>query len=157
LVDGCYSLWQGGLFPLLLAHMPLLLRQLRPCRVPAAPVAVPAVFDAGEETAGAAQLAARLFPVPQSVDTGQPPALYNAAALQGWLLACCQARDGGLRDKPGKARDLYHTCYCLSGLSSAQHHGCVLGAPGNLLARTDAVVNVVVDRLVAWDALLACA
>ena len=36
---------------------------------------------------------------------------------------------GGLRDKPGKPPDYYHTCYCLSGLSSAQHHGGLL-APG---------------------------
>lgn len=37
---------------------------------------------------------------------------------------------GGLRDKPGKRHDFYHTCYCLSGLSSAQHFGGagVLGA-----------------------------
>ena len=29
---------------------------------------------------------------------------------------------GGLRDKPGKRPDLYHTCNNLSGLSVAQHH-----------------------------------
>ena len=28
---------------------------------------------------------------------------------------------GGLRDKPKKPSDLYHTLYCLSGLSAAQH------------------------------------
>ena len=38
---------------------------------------------------------------------------------------------GGLRDKPGKSADFYHTCYCLSGLSSAQHaSNTVLGPPG---------------------------
>lgn len=34
---------------------------------------------------------------------------------------CCQQLRGGLRDKPGKSVDYYHTCYCLSGLSTAQH------------------------------------
>jgi hypothetical protein len=29
---------------------------------------------------------------------------------------------GGLRDKPGKRPDLYHTCNNLSGLAVAQHH-----------------------------------
>lgn len=36
--------------------------------------------------------------------------------------------EGGLRDKPGKRRDYYHTCYCLSGLSIAQHMGRPPGA-----------------------------
>lgn len=41
---------------------------------------------------------------------------------------CCQTVKGGLRDKPGKQPDFYHTCYCLSGLAAAQHaSGCVLG------------------------------
>ena len=31
--------------------------------------------------------------------------------------------NGGLRDKPSKGRDFYHSCYCLSGLSVAQHYG----------------------------------
>ncbi|CAI7929391.1 unnamed protein product, partial [Closterium sp. NIES-54] len=36
-------------------------------------------------------------------------------------LPCLQVPEGGLRDKPGKARDYYHTCYALSGLTAAQH------------------------------------
>lgn len=32
-----------------------------------------------------------------------------------------QEQEGGLKDKPGKHRDFYHTCYCLSGLSVCQH------------------------------------
>jgi protein farnesyltransferase subunit beta len=27
-----------------------------------------------------------------------------------------------LIDKPKRGADYYHTCYCLSGLSTAQHH-----------------------------------
>jgi prenyltransferase beta subunit len=47
--------------------------------------------------------------------------LYNQAALQEYLLICGQRECGGMCDKPGKEPDFYHTCYCLSGLSVAQH------------------------------------
>ena len=165
LVDGCYSFWQGGLFPLLQAHMPQLLAQLRPCRA----VQRNGGADGDGDGDGpppfipdAAVLrrahAARLFPPPPLGGTGEA-VLYNAAALQGWLLACCQTRGGGLRDKPGKGRDLYHTCYCLSGLSSAQHYGGagVLGGPANGVERADPLVNVAASRLEAWDAFLSAA
>eukprot|EP00828_Plagiopyla_frontata_P048559 TRINITY_DN9342_c0_g1_i1.p2 TRINITY_DN9342_c0_g1~~TRINITY_DN9342_c0_g1_i1.p2 ORF type:complete len:151 (-),score=25.23 TRINITY_DN9342_c0_g1_i1:56-508(-) len=46
--------------------------------------------------------------------------LYNQLKLQMYILLCCQSEDGGLFDKPKKPRDLYHTCYSLSGLSLAQ-------------------------------------
>ena len=74
------------------------------------------------------------------------------AALQEYILLCCQAPAGGLRDKPGKGRDYYHSCYCLSGLSSAQHGrdtGDAAAAPpfvhhpDNLLEPTHPVHNVV--------------
>jgi protein farnesyltransferase subunit beta len=38
-----------------------------------------------------------------------------------YIRKCCQSTNGGLRDKPGKAPDFYHTCYCLSGLSLSQN------------------------------------
>eukprot|EP00887_Chlorella_sp_A99_P006625 scaffold3.g6625.t1 len=78
----------------------------------------------------------------------QQQLLYNATALQLWLLKCCQGGRGGMRDKPGKAPDYYHTCYCLSGLSSSQHYsGVVLGGPANKLRRADPLCNVVADRV----------
>ena len=46
-------------------------------------------------------------------------------ALQEFVLLAAQREEGkggGLRDKPGKRPDLYHTCNNLSGLSIAQHH-----------------------------------
>ena len=50
--------------------------------------------------------------------------LFDQLALQRFVLLCCQDSDGGLRDKPGKYPDPYHTCYCLSGMAIAQHnHG----------------------------------
>lgn len=48
-------------------------------------------------------------------------ALFNRIALQEFILICAQSEKGGLRDKPGKSADLYHTNNNLSGLSSAQH------------------------------------
>lgn len=43
-------------------------------------------------------------------------------ALQSFILISSQSKTGGLRDKPGRPADAYHTLYNLSGLSSAQHH-----------------------------------
>jgi len=37
-------------------------------------------------------------------------------------LLCFQDRGGGLKDKPGKSKDYYHTCYALSGMSAAQNN-----------------------------------
>lgn len=82
LVDGCYSFWQGGVFPLL--HM---------------------VFD----SSGDGNL------------LSDEKWLFDQVALQDYLLINCQLSQGGLVDKPGKSRDFYHTCYCLSGLSVSQH------------------------------------
>ncbi|XP_033214096.1 protein farnesyltransferase subunit beta [Belonocnema kinseyi] len=80
LVDGCYSFWQGGAFPLIHA---IFAKQNKICE--------PKVW------------------------------LFDQAALQEYLLVCCQHTHGGFLDKPGKSRDVYHTCYDLSGLSIAQN------------------------------------
>lgn len=48
-----------------------------------------------------------------------PPAYGNAASLRQYVSLVAQAPGGGLRDKPGKSPDAYHTCYNLSGASSA--------------------------------------
>ena len=55
--------------------------------------------------------------------------LFDQEALQEYLLVCCQDPRGGLVDKPGKARDFYHTCYTLSGLSVAQNFAWRKGEP----------------------------
>lgn len=57
-------------------------------------------------------------------ETGWPderPDLFNRTALQEYVLIAAQASHGGLRDKPGKGADAYHSCYNLAGLSAAQH------------------------------------
>jgi protein farnesyltransferase subunit beta len=48
---------------------------------------------------------------------------FNVYMLKRYILLCTQDENGGLRDKPSKGRDFYHSCYCLSGLSIAQHYG----------------------------------
>ncbi|KAL2870853.1 CAAX farnesyltransferase subunit beta RAM1 [Aspergillus lucknowensis] len=48
--------------------------------------------------------------------------LYSREGVTRYILGCCQSENGGLRDKPGKHPDSYHTCYTLTGLSSVQHY-----------------------------------
>lgn len=56
-----------------------------------------------------------------AVDFAPETTLFDSRASQEYILICCQHNDGGLLDKPGKPRDIYHTCYTLSGLSVAQN------------------------------------
>ncbi|XP_065051616.1 protein farnesyltransferase subunit beta-like isoform X2 [Rhopilema esculentum] len=118
LVDGCYSFWQGGLFPIL--HNVL------------------QMYDDEE--------------------LSQEEWLFNQDALQQYVLLGCQNFNGGLLDKPGKSRDFYHTCYCLSGLSIAQNfigdevqNTKVVGSNKNLLKPTHPAYNICVES--AYEAL----
>jgi protein farnesyltransferase subunit beta len=84
---------------------------------------------------------------------------FNQKALQRYILHCGQNIEadnvGGLRDKPGKSRDYYHSCYALSGLSIAQRFQVprqsgaaqVFGDPENLLEPTSAVFNIGLSKL----------
>jgi len=55
---------------------------------------------------------------------GEP--IFDTVAAQEYVLLCCQAsHSGGFTDRPKadeRSSDLYHTCYCLSGLSLFQQH-----------------------------------
>ncbi|XP_038641021.1 protein farnesyltransferase subunit beta isoform X1 [Scyliorhinus canicula] len=75
--------------------------------------------------------------------------MFHQEALQEYILLCCQNSTGGLLDKPGKSRDFYHTCYCLSGLSVAQHfgggdllHKVIVGDENNRLEPIHPVYNI---------------
>lgn len=89
--------------------------------------------------------------VKEQVGAKTPAAvLFDRSALSAYILGCCQWPGGGLVDKPGKGPDYYHTCYCLSGLSIAQHAGVdeapfVLGPPENEIAKTHPLLNVRCD------------
>ncbi|OAQ93660.1 farnesyltransferase subunit beta [Purpureocillium lilacinum] len=101
LVDGCYSHWVGGCWPLIEAAL----------YGPAAPAADCTPMQADDS-------------------------LFSRNALIRYILCCGQdlSKRGGLRDKPSKYSDAYHTCYVLSGLSSAQHKWTFVSA------RADAAV-----------------
>jgi len=47
--------------------------------------------------------------------------LFNQEALQGYVILCCQQIKGGLKDKPTKGPDIYHTAYSLAGCSISQN------------------------------------
>ncbi|KAJ1811851.1 CAAX farnesyltransferase (FTase) subunit beta [Coemansia sp. RSA 2598] len=109
LVDGCYSYWVGGAFPLL---QKALNRK------------------------------------------AQDDYLYDRAALQRYILACCQNTKkgmGGLRDKPGKSPDLYHTMYCLAGLSLAQYYVGVDPERSQQVVGEKTSVYSVPMRMMQWD------
>ncbi|XP_018583015.1 protein farnesyltransferase subunit beta [Scleropages formosus] len=80
--------------------------------------------------------------------------MFEQQALQEYILLCCQNPAGGLVDKPGKSRDFYHTCYCLSGLSIAQHFGghdfhleLIIGNDDNRLEPTHPVYNICPEKV----------
>lgn len=93
LVDGCYSFWQGG--ALAIVSMYHVLSRENSNRDE---LAVEDPWFAGKKA----------------------PLLFDEGMLERYILLCGQDVQGGLRDKPSKRRDFYHSCYCLSGLSVAQ-------------------------------------
>lgn len=171
LVDGCYSFWQGGVFPLIqrlwriiedqLGMMDLRkhdndsskrnLKLLERCQTESSH------FDQ-KGLQGAPNVAnfsdVGLDFVKRSANIGP---LFHNLALQQYIILCSQILDGGFRDKPGKSRDFYHTCYCLSGLSVCHYINLeeadsspvvqeVLGPYSNLLEPTHPLYNVVLER-----------
>ncbi|CAN7136288.1 protein farnesyltransferase subunit beta [Brassica rapa] len=83
--------------------------------------------------------------------------VFDSLGLQRYVLLCSKVADGGFRDKLRKPRDFYHTCYCLSGLSVAQHAFSkdedtppltrdILGGYANHLEPVHLLHNVVMDR-----------
>merc|ERR1711862_282529 len=74
--------------------------------------------------------------------------LYNQGKLQKYILLCAQnMMDGGLRDKPSKGVDFYHTCYNLSGLSISlqqqdEHNVCCYGHSNNVIISTHPLFNI---------------
>mmetsp|Transcript_2828 Transcript_2828/g.11543 ORF Transcript_2828/g.11543 Transcript_2828/m.11543 type:complete len:464 (-) Transcript_2828:1720-3111(-) len=87
--------------------------------------------------------------VPGEDEGGPSPVnMYDSRALQRYIVFCAQHAAGGLRDKPDKYPDYYHTCYNLSGLSTAQHclsssvEATVVGDPSNRILPTNLVFNI---------------
>lgn len=185
LVDGCYSFWQGGVAALIQRLHLIVTDQMGLSNILECKSSTDSDFDsinsdisADEQCLeGTSSHVNEGFQI-QEEAAGQPnsshPAdvnnvgynfikghvhmkpLFNSMALQQYILLCSQ-EEGGFRDKPGKSRDHYHTCYCLSGLSVSQY-SCtkdvgspplpqdVLGPYSNLLERVHPLYNVVLDR-----------
>ncbi|KAG5624384.1 hypothetical protein H5410_009602 [Solanum commersonii] len=146
LVDGCYSFWQGAVVFLiqrlnLVVHEQLGLSNDLSTES-ADDSSESELSDEEEHLEGTSSHVQETFPLgqegagqdnasdsPKIADTGyefinRPIAmrpLFDSMYLQQYVLLCSQIEVGGFRDKPGKGRDYYHTCYCLSGLSIAQY------------------------------------
>ena len=123
LVDSCYSFWQGGA----LAILQLYHRQSRDKGEAESP-AESSVFKSDCESAGQTKAEGDedVIEIEMASRIMQPTDLsgelvFNQKALQTYVLRCAQQTSGGMRDKPGKHRDYYHSCYSLSGLSISQN------------------------------------
>jgi len=151
LVDGCYSFWQGG--AIAIVSQVILEQRTRKGRN-AALGADPWLQDDSSDEASSSSAA-----------TATDGLLFDEGMLERYILLCAQDIHGGLRDKPSKARDFYHSCYNLSGLSvaqhwSASHRTAVLDeettttatpafghAQLSLVAKTHPVYNIRVERV----------
>merc|ERR1712232_1461216 len=76
---------------------------------------------------------------------------YQPSPLQVYvLLACQQQNSGGLKDKPGKSPDFYHTCYALSGVAASQYgsdgDSVMVGEGSASLERIDVFYNVLLEK-----------
>mmetsp|Transcript_31553 Transcript_31553/g.71699 ORF Transcript_31553/g.71699 Transcript_31553/m.71699 type:complete len:420 (-) Transcript_31553:123-1382(-) len=75
---------------------------------------------------------------------------FAPSPLQTYVFLACQHHSGGLRDKPGKSADFYHSCYALSGAACSQYgvdaSHVVVGDKANLLKRTDVFYNVLLEK-----------
>ncbi|KAI3971414.1 hypothetical protein MKW92_029193 [Papaver armeniacum] len=165
LVDGCYSFWQGGAMALLQRLSSLIDAQVRS-----------SFIGEGEQTTGRTEASVKFESGGGSASAGSPAQgnlsdaglsflnrsteadpFFDTVGLQRYILLCSQDPHGGLKDKPGKHRDYYHTCYCLSGLSVCQHSWsktaksqplppAISGPYTNLLEPIQPLFNVIIDK-----------
>ncbi|XP_073142454.1 protein farnesyltransferase subunit beta [Henckelia pumila] len=137
LVDGCYSFWQGGTAAIIQRLLLVVNEQLGISNA-SHPVEL---NKNGDDFIQGNIYVRRLF---------------NSMALQQYILLCSQ-EEAGFRDKPGKHRDHYHTCYVLSGLSICHYSGIqhpnspplprdVFGPYSNLLEPVHPLYNIVLDK-----------
>lgn len=94
LVDACYSFWAGAI------HILCKSLYLNYCRTLSFQ---PALDQPGHQS------------IMAYIDAANS-AINKKALMQYILVACQDFENGGIRDKPGKRPDLYHTCYGLAGL-----------------------------------------
>ncbi|CAM8976567.1 unnamed protein product [Rhodiola kirilowii] len=166
LVDGCYSFWQGGTFPLLERLGSVLKEQLGLGSDEHTSISTggadsselsedePCHEGSRNDSSNISLSNIGVRFLERNMDL---PPLLQSFALQEFILLCCQVPEGGLKDKPRERRDFYHTCYCLSGLSVCQHiWSKKLGSPplprairgpyNNLLEPVHPFYNVILEK-----------
>lgn len=83
------------------------------------------------------------FPLITEIFSGEKLLVSHPAQL--YILLAAQAETGGLRDKPGKPADFYHSCYALSGLAALQYpdnqEAEIVGPESNKLERNCVFYN----------------
>ncbi|KAM0938109.1 putative protein farnesyltransferase [Dioscorea sansibarensis] len=154
LVDGCYSFWQGGALALIQKLLSAAGKQSKESPLCGGQASEESMYNITLSPGGKLSDVGFAF---MNEETECGP-LFHTIALQQYLLLCSQIHEGGFRDKPGKSRDHYHTCYCLSGLSVSQYSRCkdprhnsplptdMLGPYLNLLEPIHPLYNVVLDK-----------
>ncbi|OMP86445.1 Protein farnesyltransferase subunit beta [Diplodia seriata] len=75
--------------------------------------------------------------VPGTADRSVASGLWSRESMVRYILCACQGKHGGLRDKPGKPVDGYHSCYNLSGLSAGQYHYTYVPPSGTATGNDD--------------------
>ncbi|KAK3165378.1 hypothetical protein QOZ80_1AG0032420 [Eleusine coracana subsp. coracana] len=158
LVDGCYSFWQGAAIALTQKLMAVVNEQLESCSSKGLlGKDVCNISSSGQPSEKSCSVNYAKFGFDFMTRSNQIGPLFHNIALQQYILLCAQVLERGLRDKPGKNRDHYHSCYCLSGLSVSQHSAMtdsdpcplpqhVLGPYSNLLEPIHPLYNVVLDK-----------
>lgn len=148
LVDSCYSFWQSAIFPQI---QPYLLTTEKASRMKEEI----SLQHQAEPHSSIEELDENIPEInPVRGEEHEGDWLFNQLAVQGYIYACCQDIEGGLRDKPPKYRDYYHTCYALSGLAITQHNEddtrptCLGGRTGeDLLKRIDPKHAISVEKV----------
>jgi protein farnesyltransferase subunit beta len=165
LVDGCYSFWQGSAATIVSQFVHHVEKNTESDTTAAdtdpwitsneetksVSIQTTSGEEAGEDIkVDASTTAAPILPPPLPL-----PLLFDDGMLERYILLCAQNVHGGLRDKPSKRRDYYHTCYNLSGLSVAQHcgglsdteHAASFGHSSSIVATTHPCYNIQRDRV----------
>jgi len=142
LVDSCYSFWQGAIF-----------HQIGFSLSPSLAPKTPLVEDNDPACDDPKLKELNDYIAEEATNHGEW--LFDQRALQEYVMVSCQTTSGGLKDKPGKSRDYYHSCYALSGISVAQHnspnhphpHTVIGSAPGNLLEEVHPAYGVLKEKV----------
>jgi protein farnesyltransferase subunit beta len=160
LVDGCYTFWVGGAIAILdLDRFPA---EMSPSTDPNNKKYDSGIYGNDFDPLYVQRLNSETGETKNDCPNARTDGnlTFDQLLLQQYVLLCAQDTNGGLRDKPSKSRDFYHSCYNLSGLSVSQHvlspskegsdnNNLVLyqGEGQNILGATHPVYNIRIERV----------